>query len=79
MQIKMTLTFHLTSVRMAKIKKSTDSNAGEDVEQGEHSSIADVSQTCTTTLEIKLAVSQIIRNTSAPRHSNTTPGHVVKR
>ena len=37
MQIKTTLKFHLTPVRMAKIKNS---DAGEDVEKEEHSFIA---------------------------------------
>jgi hypothetical protein len=36
MQIKTSLRFHLTPVRMAKIKRA---DAGEDVEKGEHSSI----------------------------------------
>jgi hypothetical protein len=40
MQIKTTLRFHLTPVRMAKIKNSGDRNAGADVEKEEHSSIA---------------------------------------
>jgi hypothetical protein len=40
MQIKTTLRFHLTPVRMAKIKTQVTTDAGEDVEQGEHSSIA---------------------------------------
>jgi hypothetical protein len=35
MQIKTTLRFHLTSVRIAKIK-----NSGEDVEKKEHFSVA---------------------------------------
>jgi hypothetical protein len=40
MQIKTTLRFHFTSVRMAKIKKSqVTADAGEDVEKEEHSSI----------------------------------------
>jgi len=40
MQIKTTLRFHLTPVRMAKIKNSGDSrDAGENVKQREHSSI----------------------------------------
>jgi hypothetical protein len=38
MQIKTTLRFHLTPVRIAKIKNSAD--AGKDVEKEEHSSIA---------------------------------------
>ena len=39
MQIKTTLRFHLTQVRMAKIKNSGKADAGEDVEKEEHSSI----------------------------------------
>jgi hypothetical protein len=40
MQIKTTLRFHLTPVRMAKIKAQVTADAGEDVEKEEHSSIA---------------------------------------
>jgi hypothetical protein len=39
MQIKTTLRFHLTPVRMAKIKNSGDSRCCKDVEKEEHSSI----------------------------------------
>jgi hypothetical protein len=39
MQIKITLRFHLTSVRMAKIKIQVTADAGKDVEKEEHSSI----------------------------------------
>ena len=38
MQIKATLRFHLTPVRMAKIKTQVTADAGEDVEKEEHSS-----------------------------------------
>ena len=38
MQIKTTLRFHLTPVRMAKIKNSGDSRCWEDVEKEEDSS-----------------------------------------
>ena len=38
MQIKTTLIFHLTPIRM--LKTQVTAHAGEDVEQGEHSSIA---------------------------------------
>jgi hypothetical protein len=40
MQIKATLRFHLTPLRMAKIKIQVRADAGEDVEKKEHSSIA---------------------------------------
>jgi hypothetical protein len=40
MQIKTTLRFHLTPIRIAKIKNSGDKDAGEDVEKEEHSSTA---------------------------------------
>ena len=39
-QIKTTLRFHLTPVRMAKIKSQMIADASEDVEKKEHSSIA---------------------------------------
>ena len=38
MQIKTTLRFHLTPVRMVKNKNSGTADAGEDVEKEEHSS-----------------------------------------
>ena len=40
MQIKTTLRSHLTPVRMAKMKTPRIAYAGEDMEKGEHSSIA---------------------------------------
>jgi hypothetical protein len=40
MQIKTTLRFHLTPVRMVKIKTQVTADAGKDVEKEEHSSIA---------------------------------------
>jgi hypothetical protein len=39
MQIKTTLRFYLTPVRMAKVKNSGDSRCWEDVEKEEHSFI----------------------------------------
>jgi hypothetical protein len=61
MQIKMTLIFHLTPIRMANIKSSNEHNAGEVVEQVEW--LMGV-QTCITTLEINLVVSWKISNSS---------------
>ena len=40
MKIKITLRYHLTPVRWTKIKNTNDAYAGEDVQEGEHSSIA---------------------------------------
>jgi hypothetical protein len=39
MQIKTTLRFHLTPVRMAKLKSQVTADAGKDVEKEKHSSI----------------------------------------
>jgi hypothetical protein len=40
MQIKTTLRFHLTPIRMAKIKPQVTTHVRKDVEKEEHSSIA---------------------------------------
>jgi hypothetical protein len=56
MQIKTTLKFHLTPVRMAKIKIQVIADAGEDVERNTPPLLVGL-QACTTTLEISLAVS----------------------
>ena len=40
MQIKTTLRFHLTPVRMTRIKIQVTADAGQDMEKEEHSSIA---------------------------------------
>ena len=36
MQIKTTIRYHLTPIRMTTIKKTENNNAGEDVEKLEH-------------------------------------------
>jgi hypothetical protein len=47
MQIKMTLRFHLTLIRMAKIKKNqVAAHVGKDVQKEEHSSIASGFASC---------------------------------
>ena len=46
MQIKTTLIFHLTPVRIAKIKTQETSDVGEDVENEELSSIAGMIASC---------------------------------
>jgi hypothetical protein len=46
MQIKMTLRFYLTPIRIAKIKVRVTVNVGKDVEKEEHSSIAGGTANC---------------------------------
>jgi hypothetical protein len=55
MQIKTTLRFHLTSLRMAKIKNS---DTDEDVEKEEQFPLLVGLQAGTTTLEISLVIPQ---------------------
>ena len=62
MQIKMTLRFHLTPVRMAKIKIQVTFHPRYNVEQGEYSYIAGRIQTCIDTVEINMVASQKIKN-----------------
>jgi len=60
MQIKTTLRFYLTPVRMAKKKARVTADAGKNVEKGELSTILVGLQTFTTILETNLAVPQKI-------------------
>jgi hypothetical protein len=80
MQIKTTLRFYLALIKMAKIKNS----------KGQHMMVRLWSKrstpplpvevhTCTTTLEINLAVSQKTGNSSTSTPSYSTPGHIPKR
>ena len=46
MEIKTTLRFHLTPVRMAKIKIQVTADTGKDVEKEEHSSIVGEIASC---------------------------------
>ncbi|KAL6085629.1 hypothetical protein STEG23_020222 [Scotinomys teguina] len=78
MQIKTTLRYHLTPVRMAKIKTLRTVHVGEDVEQEEHSSTVGGMQIGTTTLESSMANPQKIGNHSSSRPSHTTLGHILK-
>ena len=57
MQIKTTLRFHLTPVRMAKIKTEETADVGEDVKSSTPSLLVGL-QAHTTTLEISLVVPQ---------------------
>ena len=75
MQIKMTLKFHLTHIRMAKIK-------GQHTMAGMWSKntlpLLVVVQTCTTTLEINLIFSQKTRKSSTSRSSYITSWYITK-
>ena len=65
MQIKTTLRFHLTSIRMAKIKKTqVTADFGEDIEKRNTPPSLLGLQTGITTLEINLEAPQKIGNRS---------------
>jgi len=79
MQIKTPLRFHLTLIRMTKIINSRDSTCWQGCGErwvGDTLPILVGLQTCTTTLEINLAVSQKIENSSTRRHSYIATGHI---
>jgi hypothetical protein len=79
MQIKTILRFHLTPVRMAKIKNSGDSRCWQGCgERGTLTSMVRL-QAGTTTLEVSLVVPQKIGHSTTGRSSNTSPGHIPRR
>ena len=55
---KMTLRFHLTPVRMTNIKITATHHVEEDIEKRNSPPLMMGVQTCTTTLEINMSVSQ---------------------
>ena len=77
MQIKTTLRFHLTPVRMAKIKNPGNRRWWWGC--GERETLLHCLvglQACTTTLKISLVVTQKIGHSTTEGSSNTTPGHI---
>jgi hypothetical protein len=76
MQFKMTLRFHLTSVRMAQIKSFKLLRMQS---KGNTPLLLVGVKTCTAILEINLAVSRKIGNSFTSIPSYTTPGHILKR
>ena len=77
MQIKTTMRYHFTPVRMAAIQKSTNKNAGECVEKGEPHILLVGMQTSTTTLENSAEIPLKTGNRTAirPRNPNTGNTH----
>lgn len=69
------LRFFLTPFRMAKMKTTNNSYVGEDVKQGEISSIAVTVQTYTTTQEVSVAIIQKSENKANIRSSYTNLVH----
>jgi predicted permease len=79
MQIKTTLRFHLTPVRMAKIKNSGDSRCWQVWRKRNTPPLLVGLQAGTITLEISLAVPQKIGHSTTGGSSDTTPGHIPRR
>jgi hypothetical protein len=77
LQIKTTLRFHLTPVRMVKIKNSGDSRCWQGC--GERGTLLVGLHSSATTLEISLVVPQKIGHFITGRSSTTSPGHIPRR
>jgi hypothetical protein len=78
MQIKTTLRFHLTPVRMARIKNPGESRCWQGCgERGTLLLLVGL-QAGTTTLEMSLEVPQKIGYSTTGRSSNTSPGHIPR-
>jgi hypothetical protein len=79
MQIKTTLRFHLTPVKMAKFKNSGDSRCWRGCGERNTPPLLVGLQACTTTLEISLAVPHKIGHSTTGGSRNTSPGHISRR
>ena len=78
-QIKTTLRYNLTPVRMAKSKTPMIAYSIEDVSKGNTHPLPMGMQTCTITLEISMAVSQKIGNQPTSGSNYTTLVYILKR
>ena len=65
MQIKTTMSYHLTPIRMAAIKKSKTMNAGEGAEKGNLLTLLVRMQTSTATMENSVEIPLKTRNRTA--------------
>ena len=65
MQIKTTMRYHLTPVRMSIINKSANNSAGKDMEKGEHFSLLVEMQIGAATVESSTEILQKIKNGTA--------------
>jgi hypothetical protein len=74
MQIKTTLRFHLTPVRMAKIKNSGDSRCWQKCRERNTSPLL-VGLQAGTTLEVSPVVPLKIGRSTTERSGNSSPGH----
>jgi hypothetical protein len=79
MQIKTTLRFYLTPIRMTKIKTQVTADSGKDVEKEDTPPLFIGLQAGTTILEISLAIPQKIGHNTTRRSSNSAPGHIPTR
>ncbi|EDL82604.1 rCG53348 [Rattus norvegicus] len=78
MLIKKILRFHLTVIRMAKVKLKGQHMLVRLWSKGNTPPLLLGVQPCSITLEINLVVSQKIGNSSTSRHRYTTPWHIPK-
>jgi hypothetical protein len=79
MQIKTTLRFYLTPVRMAKIKNSGGSIYWRSCREINSPALLVGLQTGTTTLEISLAIPQKIGHSTIRRSSISSSGDIPRR
>ena len=80
MQIKITLRFHLTPVRMAKIKLQVTADAGEDVEKEKHSSIVGrIASLYNPSGNQSGGSSEKNGHSTAGGSCSTSPGHISRR
>lgn len=75
MQIKPTMSYPYTPIRMAKVKLETTSNVGKDGEKLDHSPVAGGDVSGTAILENILEASYKAKHTNTIQSSNCVCGH----